>query len=92
MSSSSRYQLTQTAVDHFHEDGFLMIPDYFPLDEMERFSEIVRRDREILLNYPYTSLDADGRPTKLFVWSKLRDDIYSAVSYTHLTLPTKRIV
>ncbi|MEE2913093.1 MAG: phytanoyl-CoA dioxygenase family protein [Pseudomonadota bacterium] len=78
MSSSSGYQLGQRAVDDFHEDGFLMIPDYFPLDEMERFSEIARRDREILLNYPYTSLDADGRPTKLFVWSKLRDDIYSA--------------
>ncbi|MEM7362799.1 MAG: hypothetical protein AAF525_02140 [Pseudomonadota bacterium] len=69
MSSSSGYQLSQAAVDQFHEDGFLMIPDYFPVDEIARFSEIVRRDREILLNYPYTSLDADGRPTKLCVWS-----------------------
>ena len=78
MSSSSTYQLSQTVVDQFHEDGFLMIPDYFSDDEMTRFSKVARRDKEILLNFPYTSLDADGRPTKLFVWSTLRNDLYSA--------------
>lgn len=78
MTSFETCLLSQSDVDQFHEDGFLMIRDYFSVEEIKRFSAIARRDREILLNFPYTSLDADGRPTKLFVWSGLRDDIYSA--------------
>ena len=78
VTQAPNYQLSQSDVDQFHEDGFLMIRDYFSRSEMERFSDIARCDREMLLNFPYTSLDAEGRPTKLFVWSKLRSDIYSA--------------
>ena len=72
------YQLPRSDVDRFHDDGFLIIPDYFPPDEIVRFSEIARRDRAKLLNFPHTPADAEGRAAKLFVWHELRDDIYSA--------------
>ena len=76
--SQGKFHLTRADVDRFHDDGFLIIPDYLPPDEIARFSEIARRDREKLLNFPYTPTDAEGRAAKLFGWDRLRDDIYSA--------------
>ena len=76
--SQGKFHLTRADVDRFHDDGFLIIPDYLPPDEIARFSEIARRDREKLLNFPYTPTDAEGRAAKVFGWDRLRDDIYSA--------------
>ena len=33
-----------------------------------------------------------GYPANLFLWFEIKDTIIRPVSYTHLTLPTKRIV
>lgn len=70
--------LTPEQTAAFHEDGFLLIPGFYGDAEIEALAAVARADEARLLGFPYTSRDSRGRPSRLFVWDRLRDDAYSA--------------
>ena len=81
--------LTPTQVSSFHEDGFVIVPDLLDARETELLGTIARRD-QALASQRTSRTDGEGGAVDLVVQNDLPEDsVYGAVSYTHLTLPTK---
>jgi ectoine hydroxylase len=71
------YKLTQTQLDQFHADGFLLVEELFDEEEIGLLQRIAECDQR-LVDDSYVRADGDGGITRLTARTVLDDDIYSA--------------
>ena len=84
--------LTLAQIEQYHEDGYLIIEDYFPLEDMERLLQVARADQALADNAA-DRLDAAGRASRLSLRFDLPDSAYSAYA-RHLAIvePMEQLV
>lgn len=70
-------RLSQEQVQQFHEDGYVMVPDFFPASYMELLIKIAKADRE-LDQQAYNRRDAQGGVSRLRLRYDIEPDIYGA--------------
>ena len=73
----SEYMLNSEQVRAYNEDGFLMLPSFFPDEEMHQMLEIARADRD-LMEEANDRLDRSGKVSRLSLRYDLQPTIYSA--------------
>ena len=70
------YRLSAEQIASYRSDGYLMIPDYFPLADMELLLQIARADQALADNasdHP----DIDGKVSRLSLRAHLPESAYS---------------
>src|SRR5665648_199329 len=86
--------IVDPATQHYYQPGFLFLPfgTYQPKDVVRPLRPTLNLTKGIeLISAAVDKVDGPGRLAHLDNGAKLGYD-YLTVSYTHLTLPTKRIV
>ena len=84
--------LTRAQIERYNEDGYLIIEDCFPLEDMERLLQVARADQALADNAA-DRLDAAGRASRLSLRFDLPDSAYSAYA-RHLAIvePMEQLV
>ena len=72
---SNTQPLTAAQIAQFHEDGYLMLPDYFDAEEMSLLLSVAKADHA-LMDHSVPIKDTAGRLSKLTLWNQPGDDIY----------------
>ena len=70
------YRLSAEQIASYRSDGYLLIPDYFPLADMELLLQIARADQALADNasdHP----DVDGKVSRLSLRAHLPESAYS---------------
>jgi ectoine hydroxylase len=70
-------KLTETQIDQFNRDGYLLSEDLFDAEEMNLLLKIARNDQRLEKEALERS-DSSAITSKLWITDKLEDDIYSA--------------
>jgi len=63
----------------FHEDGFVIVRNFFDAEEMALLLATAKSDRE-LLSKGFGLKDAAGKESRLSLWNHPGDDIYGAIA------------
>ena len=69
--------LSRSQIDRFHADGYLLLPAYFPRDEIDLLQAVARADRALAAE-ANDRLDAHGRSSRLALRYDLPASAYSA--------------
>lgn len=69
--------LSSTQVAAYHRDGYVVVPDYFTSDEMDRLLRVARGDTDLAAGAK-DHLDTDGRVSRL----SLRYDLHANDAYS----------
>ena len=84
--------LKSDQVEQYNADGYLVVEDYFPLQEMERLLQVARADQALAANAA-DRLDADGRASRLSLRFDLPDSAYSAYArHINIVEPMEQLI
>lgn len=75
------HQLNPEQIRQFDQDGYLILQDYFPREDLELLSRIAHADQQ-LAAIAVDRRDADGRVGRLSLRYELPEDIYSALVHS----------
>jgi ectoine hydroxylase-related dioxygenase (phytanoyl-CoA dioxygenase family) len=67
--------LSAEQIAQFHEDGYLLLPQYFDAEEVAMLLQTARTDRE-MLEHNIPVKDTAGRESRLSLWNYPGEDIY----------------
>jgi len=81
LNSSERMNSTQTPltadqVQAFNDDGYLVLRQFFGLEQMQLLDDIAKADK--VMDDADELLDSEGAVSRISCWNDLQDDIYSA--------------
>lgn len=75
----SENPITETEINSFHEDGYVLRKALFSHDEVAALNDVVNNDASIQ-DALYGLEDAQGATTELALWHHLGEDIFAAVA------------
>ncbi|QIP17344.1 phytanoyl-CoA dioxygenase family protein [Spirosoma aureum] len=75
----SVYQLSDEQIAQYHRNGYLIVPDLFSSEEIDRLYQVAVDDKAISRN-SYDLNDQSGKKTKLALWFTPGNDLYSLVT------------
>jgi len=81
------FKLSDAQCAQFHQDGYIFVEDLFNEEEMELLLNIGKHDQE-KSDSVHEALDAEGRASKLWLTSDIREDIYSAICQSRRIVDT----
>ena len=70
------YRLSETDVQQFHQDGYVIIRTFFAKDEIEKLYSIAIGD-EVIKHNATNVKDNQGKNSKLTLWFTPGEDVYS---------------
>ena len=75
----SRYQVTDSQIEQFQDDGFLFVESLFDAEEVDYLLTIGQTNEE---NTSNAHRDAGNRETRFWINSETGEDIYTAICYS----------
>jgi len=73
------YTFTQTQIDDFHRDGYVIVRNFFSKEQMDLLLEVTKSDLGII-GTAWDMPDAKGRKSKLKLWDFAGEDLYGMFS------------
>jgi len=83
--------LDNNAVQQYHRDGYMIVPDVFTTDEVGAMLDAVERGDRVARTTHETK-DAQGMSSKLAIWFDLGEDIWSALTTSPRLVNAVRIL
>jgi len=92
--------LSKEQIEAYHRDGYVIVKNFCSQMEVDKLYTTALADNAMEKNALDLN-DQSGKKTRLSLWFTPGNDVFGyltrsermvPVSYTHLTLPTKRIV
>ncbi len=77
-AESTYYRASISDLEHFDDQGYVLIPSLFSPEEAQKLSEVARADREMQTKAT-TRQDAKGGSTTLALENELTDHLYSSI-------------
>jgi len=77
MATSTTF--TSTEVAQYHTDGYVLVPQLFDAEEMQKLLAFAKHDQALLAGATGRK-DATGQITKLTLWNQAGDDLYGMFS------------
>jgi ectoine hydroxylase-related dioxygenase (phytanoyl-CoA dioxygenase family) len=74
----THYRASISDLEHFDDQGYILVPGLFSREEVNLFSQIARADR-LMRTRATTRQDAQGGATTLALENELGDDVYAAI-------------
>lgn len=74
-----RQQLTPTQIKQYHQDGYLILRDFFKPEEVSKLYQIAIEDSAVS-KYAINVNDSSGKRSKLSLWYKPGDDVYGLLT------------
>lgn len=71
--------LTEQQTADFHRDGYLFVPQFLDVEEVQLLQQACRQDA-ILQQHAMRVMDASGRKTNLSLWNHPGNDIYGMIA------------
>lgn len=71
----TEYPLTQQQIDRYHQDGFVLIPDFFKPEEIEPLVRSLQQESEKYDHREITHIDGDGKKSGILYWSDLGESL-----------------
>ncbi len=71
--------LTAPELAQYHEDGYVLVPQLFDAEEMQKLLAFAKHDQALLAGATGRK-DATGQITKLTLWNQAGDDLYGMFS------------
>ena len=68
--------LTTEHVGAFEHDGYILLPQFFTVEQMQLLNDIAKADKA--MDDAKEMLDTEGAISRISLWNSLQDDIYSA--------------
>lgn len=72
--------LDATQVEAFRRDGFVVVPDLLATADVALLLDTLGGQHDRIERSRFEKVDAEGRPSRLSIWSDLGDDVFSSVS------------
>ncbi len=73
------YHLTETQIELYRNDGYLIIPNFFTREEVTKLHQVALEDAAIN-KHSIDLNDQEGKKTKLALWFTPGDDIYGLLT------------
>ena len=71
--------LNDAQIEQFHRDGYLIVKDYVPAEQVKRVRHIAERDPQLQSDAKFNqNYEDEGVGTRFVYRDQLEDDVYSA--------------